>query len=189
MMNIIAPDEKRSSRVWLRRVHYVSGILLTTFVGVHLLNHLLGGISPATHIAFMAAARLVYRNPLVESALLSAVMLQIVTGLRLAKLVWQINEPAWTRLHVGSGLYLAVFLVIHVSSVMAGRLVWQLDTNFYFGVAGLNHYPQQLFFIPYYSLAILSFFAHLAAIHRVKMTQTVAAMSPLRQAQVILLWG
>ena len=188
-MNAAPTLKKRGIRLQWRQVHYGSGLLLATFVGVHLTNHLIAGISPAAHVAFMTTARTVYRHPIIEAALLVAVILQIVTGLGLVRSVIRASKHTWSRLHVGSGLYLALFLVIHVSSVMAGRLFWHLDTNLYFGAAGLNNYPQQLFFVPYYSLAILSFFTHVAAIHRIKMNRRLANMTPLCQAQVILVIG
>lgn len=189
MVNPALPAEKWTSRSKWRQIHFLSGLLLATFVGIHLTNHFLAGISPATHIAFMTTLRKVYRHPVVETALLATVILQISTGLGLIKSVLQKNSHAWSRLHIGSGLYLALFLVIHVSAVMVGRLLWHLDTNLYFGAAGLNHYPHQLFFVPYYSLAVLSFFAHVASIHRLKMKRNLATMTPLGQAQLILVVG
>ncbi|WP_240625696.1 hypothetical protein [Spirosoma pollinicola] len=64
-----------------------------------------------------------------------------------------------------------------------------MDTNLYFGAAGLNHYPHQLFFIPYYTLAILSFFGHVAAIHRVKMNRNLGSITPSGQVRLILVVG
>ena len=174
--------------VW-RNTHFLSGLLLAVFVGVHLTNHLTVLVSPATHIAFMKAARLVYRNPLVESALLAAVFLQIITGLRLVKSVWRIPKNAWERLHVVSGLYLAFFLLIHVSAVLSGRFVFHLDTNLYFGAAGLNQFPLLLFFVPYYSLAILAFSAHVASVHQKKMRRSVSTSSVEQQSRTILTGG
>lgn len=185
---VLTVDKRRSRSQW-RQVHYLSGLVLATFVGVHLTNHLLAGVSPAAHIAFMTATRMVYRHPIVETALLATVILQIVTGVGLVRSAVRQNANAWRRLHVGSGLYLALFLVIHVSAVIAARLLWDLDTNFYFGAAGLNHYPHQLFFVPYYTLAILAFFAHVAAVHRLNMSRNLATVTPLRQAQFILVVG
>ena len=182
-------DQHNSNRSRWRQVHFTSGLVLATFVGVHLTNHLVAGISPAAHIRFMTAVRLVYRHPLVETILLAAVLLQIITGVRLARSVTWITPNAWSRLHLGSGLYLAGFLLIHVGAVITGRLLLHLDTNLYFGAAGLNAYPHQLFFIPYYSLGILAFFAHVAAIHRRKMSYHVGTASPLRQAQFMLILG
>jgi succinate dehydrogenase/fumarate reductase cytochrome b subunit len=74
----------------------------------------------------------------------------------------------WTRrrgwlawLQAGSGAYLALFLLIHVSAVLAGRAVLGLDTNVHFAAAGLQAWPTSLFFVPYYFLAVLAVFVHL----------------------------
>jgi hypothetical protein len=40
---------------------------------------------------------------------------------------------------------MALFLIIHVSAVLTGRFILHLDTNFYFGVAGINNFPFSLF--------------------------------------------
>ena len=58
-----------------------------------------------------------------------------------------------------TGVYLALFLIIHVSAVMSGRLAG-LDTDFRFAAAGMNVPPFQWFFMPYYFLAAFSLFAH-----------------------------
>ncbi|MBO0931679.1 hypothetical protein J2I48_11770 [Fibrella sp. HMF5036] len=185
---VTAKPHTQSRTVW-RNVHFASGLLLAVFVGTHLTNHLLVLISPAAHIAFMTAARVVYRNPLIEVVLLAAVLLQIVTGLSLVRKVWRVPKAGWGRLHVFSGLYLAFFLVIHLTAVLSGRYIFRLDTNLYFGAAGLNQFPLLLFFVPYYSLAILAFFTHVAAVHHKKMTRRVVGLSVSRQSQLILVVG
>jgi hypothetical protein len=82
-----------------------------------------------------------------------------------------------------------LFFLIHLSAVLGGRFILKLDTNFYFGVAGLNTFPFNLFFVPYYGLAIVSFFGHLAAIHHKKMQKTVLGISPNTQSKAILAFG
>jgi len=72
---------------------------------------------------------------------------------------------------------------------MGGRFFLNLDTNFYFGVAGLNTFPFNLFFVPYYGLAILSIFGHIAAIHSQKMKNSIFGWSPKQQANFILIKG
>jgi hypothetical protein len=84
---------------------------------------------------------------------------------------------------------LALFFVVHVGSVLAGRLLLNLDTNFYYGTAGLNTFPFNLFFIPYYGLATLSFFGHAAAIHHQKMQHSFLGWTPKKQAKAILILG
>ncbi len=189
MTSLVPGNEQLGRRPLWWQMHYCSGLLLAVFVGIHLLNHLLVVISPALHLAFMAAARKVYRHPLGETVLLVAVLFQIGTGLRLVGFCAREIGDNWRRLQVCAGLYLALFLAIHVSSVLMGRLSAHLDTNLYFAAAGLNHYPQLLFFVPYYSLAILAFFGHVAAIHRLKMHRRLAAITPTGQAWILLIMG
>ncbi|WP_200911875.1 hypothetical protein [Pedobacter sp. Hv1] len=130
-----------------------------------------------------------YRNIFAETVLLIAVGVQIVSGIRLFKINRKQATSSFEKLHIYTGLYLALFLVIHLSAVFIGRLVLHLDTNFYFGVAGINAFPFNLFFIPYYALAILSFFGHIAVIHQKKMRLTFFGINPKTQARTILLAG
>lgn len=172
-----------------RQVHFFSGLLLTLFIGVHLFNHISSISGIQRHIELMNSLRKIYRHPILEIALLVAVVVQIISGFRLVRRKDSRNTSFFDKLHIYSGLYLAFFLVIHVSAILVGRFILKLDTNFYFGAAGINSFPVNLFFIPYYALAILSFFGHLAAIHHKKMNRSVAGLAPVQQAWVILLFG
>ncbi|GAA6154046.1 hypothetical protein NBRC116587_34680 [Pseudoteredinibacter isoporae] len=65
-----------------------------------------------------------------------------------------------------SGVYMAFFLSNHLVAVLYGRIALELDTNLYFGIAGIHSSPYFLFFIPYYFLAVLAIFIHIsAAVH------------------------
>jgi hypothetical protein len=146
----------------LRRIHRCAAIAVGAYALVHLANHLaaLGGV--ARHIAFMDAVRRVTRLPAVEALLLAAVVLQAVSGLLM---VWNrrtLRPPLLARVQAASGLYLAFFLLVHVGSVMVGRAMLGLDTNFYFAAAGLALAPSYLFFVPYYGLAVAALVFHLA---------------------------
>lgn len=173
----------------LKKIHYLSGIIISIFVGLHLTNHLASIWGAESHIAFMDALRTVYRNLIIESLLLLAVFTQVVTGLRLFLKKRKTVQSFYEKLHLWSGLYLAIFFIIHVGAVLSGRFILELDTNFYFGVAGLNTFPLNLFFIPYYGLAIFSFFGHIAAIHSQKMKVAVLGVSPNQQANLLLFIG
>ena len=173
----------------MKRLHYVSGIVITIFVGVHLFNHACSVVGADKHIEMMNSFRLFYRNIFVESILLSAVLVQIISGLKLFKINRKTAISNFERLHIWTGLYLAIFLVIHVGAVLGGRLFLHLDTNFYFGVAGLNSFPFNLFFIPYYAIAIMSFFGHIAAIHNKKMQHVIFGFTPNAQSKIILVCG
>ncbi len=173
----------------MRTIHYYSGILIAVFVSLHLFNHAGSLFGAAAHIKLMDSLRVVYRNPIAETLLLGAVLVQIGSGLRLFWATRQTAVTGFGKLHRWTGLYLALFFGIHLSAVLGGRYVLHLDTNFYFGVAGLNTFPFNLFFVPYYGLAILSFFGHVASIHSKKMKHDVAGLHPLAQAKAILLVG
>lgn len=149
-----------------RRLHRAGAIVVGIYVLVHLVNHLmaLGGIE--RHIAFMQAARKITRIPAVEALLLAAVAVQAGSGLRL---LWRRRGQRrllLDRLQALSGAYLAFFLAVHVVSVLFGRAVLHLDTNFYFAAAGLQVNPYPLFFVPYYGLAVAALFVHLACAAR-----------------------
>ncbi|MCU0340914.1 MAG: hypothetical protein MUE30_13600 [Spirosomaceae bacterium] len=165
----------------MKTVHFISGIILAAFVALHLINHLAVLASPEAHIALMNSLRVVYRNLVVEAILLVAVLIQIITGVGLVRSKG-FKQASWEKWQVGSGLYLAFFFVMHVSAVMVGRFVLKLDTNLYFGAAGLNAFPANLFFVPYYGLAVLSLFTHIASIHAQKSKHAAAH----QQAQIIV---
>ena len=171
------------------KLHYISGLIITVFVGLHLFNHFCSVFGVDTHIEIMNVLRNFYRNIFVETVLLLAVLVQIISGLKLFKTNRKIATTQFEKLHIWTGLYLAIFFIIHLSAVFGGRLILDLDTNFYFGVAGLNSFPLNLFFIPYYGLAILSFFGHIASIHSKKMKTNILNLTPKQQAKAILIFG
>lgn len=173
----------------LKTLHRVSGSLIALFVVTHLVNHLAGLWGPEAHIRLMDALRPYYRHGLIEPVLLTAIGIQVYSGIRLVLHKRKTATGFFEKLQVRTGLYLAFFFVVHLSAVMAGRHALHLDTNLYFGAAGLNSFPLNLFFIPYYSLAILAFFGHLSAIHAQKMTTNVLGLTPGRQAVAILALG
>lgn len=173
----------------IKKLHYISGLTITVFIGLHLFNHLCSIFSADKHIEVMTTLRLLYRNIFVETILLIVVLIQIVSGLKLFRTNRKIASTNFEKLHIWTGLYLAIFLIIHCSAVLGGRYFLNLDTNFYFGVAGLNSFPYNLFFIPYYGLAILSFFGHIASIHNKKMKTDILNLTPKQQAITILIFG
>lgn len=173
----------------VKKIHYVSGLTITIFIGLHLFNHFCSIFGADRHIEIMNTLRIFYRNIFVETILLLAVLVQIISGLRLFRIYRKVATSQFDKLHIWSGFYLAIFFVIHLSAVLGGRLFLHLDTNFYFGVAGLNSFPINLFFIPYYGLATLSFFGHIASIHNKKMKLNLLSLTPKQQAIAILIFG
>jgi hypothetical protein len=148
----------------LRRVHRTSAIAVTLFAVLHVANHLMALGSVDAHLRFMRAARLVYRQPLVEAVLLLCVSVQAASGLALLRTGWQRRSGVAAWLQAGSGAWLALFLAIHVAAVLFGRLVSGLDTNLHYAAAGLHVWPYQAFFLPYYFLAVAALFTHLGCV-------------------------
>lgn len=173
----------------MKRIHYISGITITIFVVLHLFNHLYSLFGPNAHIELMNDLRVVYRNIIAETILLLAVVIQIISGIKLFLKKRKNVIDFFEKLQIWTGLYLAFFLLIHLSAVFSGRLILNLDTNFYFGVAGLNTFPFNLFFIPYYGLAIISFFGHISAVHSKKMKNKILRIEPNKQSYIILIIG
>ncbi|CAH0242120.1 hypothetical protein SRABI118_02743 [Massilia sp. Bi118] len=167
-----------------RRLHRIAAALTGLYVLVHLVNHLMALKGIAAHIAFMQGVRTMTRVPAVEALLLAAVALQAGSGLRL---LWRRRGQRrlpFDRLQALSGAYLAFFLLVHVASVLLGRMLLRLDTNFYYAAAGLQVRPWPLFFVPYYGLAVAALFVHLACALR----RLPAARMPLA-ARARLAWG
>ncbi len=173
----------------IKRVHYLSGLTISIFIGFHLFNHFMGVFGVEIHLALMDKLRLVYRNIVVESILLTAVIIQIISGFKLFFSTRKTKRFFYGQLQIWTGLYLAFFLMIHVGAVLTGRYILNLDTNFYFGVAGLNTFPLNLFFVPYYGLAIISFFGHVASIHFQKMKKEILGWTVEQQSNFILMTG
>jgi succinate dehydrogenase/fumarate reductase cytochrome b subunit len=177
----------------LQKFHRLSGLIIASFLLLHVSNHLFALAGPAAHIAAMQVLRYIYRFPPIEILLLACVLFQIATGLVLVlkKKFW--SATLYDRLQVLSGLYLSFFMVIHVWAVLTGRYVWHVETDFYFAAAVANRYPEKLFFIPYYTLSLVSAFVHIACVHRAKMMQrrevTQAYAQRLRWQTRSILWG
>ena len=158
----------------MKRVHYFSGITISLFIILHLFNHLISLVSVEKHI---------------EILLILAVLIQIISGIKLYLKKRKFANPFFEKIQIWTGLYLAIFFTIHLTAVLIGRHLLKLDTNFYFGAAGINTFPFNLFFIPYYGLAIISIFGHLAAVHSTKMKYKILYLEPTKQSVGILIFG
>lgn len=169
-----------------KKLHYFAGVFILLYTSLHLFNHLLSIVHIQTHIDFMEVFRVIYRNIFVETLLLISILFQIISGIILFIKKRKMAQVFFDKLQIYTGLYLAFFFLMHISAVLVGRFVLKVDTNFYYGAAGLNTFPHLLFFIPYYGLAILSFFGHLSAVHTQKMKKKFLGFSSKQQAYMIL---
>lgn len=153
----------------MKRIHYISGLVLSLFVGAHVCNHLLALWGPELHIHAMEYLRMVYRLPVLEGLLLWAASVQIYSGIRLVLKKGFRQATLFGKLHVYSGVVLGFFLLMHTIATVGGRFAFSVDTNFYYAAMVVNLLPFAWFYLPYYLLGVLSFFVHVACIHRIKM--------------------
>lgn len=143
-----------------RTIHRFSALIIAGFILAHLANHVVGLRGQEQHIAFMRGLRPFYRSVVVEAILISALALQMLTGLRLVVSNWKSRGGfvAWAQ--ALSGCYLATFLFIHVTAVMVGRHVLNIDTDFRFAAAGFQEGQGVWFFGPYYFFAVTALCIH-----------------------------
>jgi hypothetical protein len=152
----------------IKQWHRLSGIVIASFLLLHITNHLFALGGPALHIAVMKVFRHVYRFLPLEIILLACVGFQVISGITLVFKKGFSKQPFYVVVQVVSGLYLSFFMLYHVRAVMMGRYAWHTETDFYYAAGGASHYPASLFFIPYYSLSLVCVFAHIACVHYIK---------------------
>ncbi len=78
----------------------------------------------------MDNVRLFYRNTVGEVILTLAVLTQIISGLKLFFKKRKTGTAFFNRLQIWTGLYLAIFLVIHISAVFVGGFTYNLKQTF-----------------------------------------------------------
>lgn len=156
----------RSIAKW-RVTHGVAAAIILLYVAFHLTNHLLGWLGPDVHAAVMKAGRTVYRSPAIEPIFVSLMLFQVAIGVRLA---WRWSaQPAdaYRVFQIGSGVYLAAFIVTHLNSALiSARAVHHIDTNWAWASGapvGLIHDAWSIRLVPHYALGVFFVLAHLAS--------------------------
>ena len=153
----------------MKKLHRISGILVSVFILAHLFNHSMAWFGIATHQSVMETLRKVYRIPIIEVLLVGAFIFQAISGIKLVlKLRKKPNKTAFDKLKLYSGLALGLFVLNHIGATIGQRLYFNLDTNFYFAARVVVQEPLLYFFIPYYFIGVMAFGIHLASIHREK---------------------
>ena len=160
----------------LKKLHHLSGIVIASFLLLHLTNHLFALGGPALHITVMNLFRHVYRFLPVEILLLVCVIFQVISGVTLVFKKGFIKQPLYVIIQIVSGLYLSFFMVNHVRAVMLARYQWNVETDFHFAAGVANNYPSKLFFIPYYTLSLVCVCAHIACAHYIKRIEMINKM-------------
>ncbi len=88
----------------IKKIHYLSGLTITLFIGLHLFNHFCSIFGADKHIEIMNSLRHFYRNIFVETILLLAVFVQITSGMKLFKVNRKTATSQFEKLHIWTGL-------------------------------------------------------------------------------------
>jgi hypothetical protein len=169
---IVAPAPARPIAGW-RVAHGVAAALIACFVLFHLTNHLFGLEGPAVHKAIMAAGRKLYRSPFVEPFLVLLLLFQAISGVRLAWRWSSLRVDAYRTFQIGSGAYLAAFILAHMNSAfVSARAVHHIETDWAWASgapSGLLYDAWNIRLLPHYALGVFFILGHLASGLRVVM--------------------
>lgn len=151
----------------LKFFHRFLAIILGLFLSAHFLVHMSAIWGIEIYFKFFTPVQMVYRNKFIEPLLVIAFLSQVYVGIQLLKRCWKNpRKRFWHWMQLLSGIYLAGFVLLHIAAALATRLVFGLETNFYWAAGTVNLAPIKYLFVPYYFLGLLSVFAHLsAAVH------------------------
>ncbi|WP_338822410.1 hypothetical protein [Bradyrhizobium septentrionale] len=150
-----------------RVTHGVAAAVILLYVAFHLTNHLLGLLGPEVHAAVMKMGRVVYRSSVVEPILVALMLFQVAVGVRLAWRWSALPADAYRVFQIGSGVYLAAFIVTHLNSAfVSARAVHHIDTNWAWASGaptGLIHDAWSIRLVPHYALGVFFVLAHLTS--------------------------
>lgn len=156
-----------------RVMHGGAAALIACFVLFHLTNHLFGLEGPQVHKAIMAVGRKVYRAPFIEPVLIALLLFQIFSGARLAWRWSALKVDLYRIFQIGSGAYLAAFLLAHMNSAfLSARAVHHIETDWAWASgapAGLLLDAWNIRLLPHYALGAFFILGHLASGLRVVM--------------------
>jgi hypothetical protein len=151
----------------LRVAHGVAAALVVSFVLFHLSNHLLGLVGPDLHASVMKVGRQVYRSPVVEPVLVGLMLFQVISGARLAWRWSGVPVDAYRVFQIGSGTYLAAFIVTHLNSALvSARTVHKIETDWGWASGaptGLIHDAWNIRLVPHYAFGVFFILAHLCS--------------------------
>jgi hypothetical protein len=160
------------SAAW-RVAHGIAAAFIACYVLFHLTNHLFGLAGPETHAAIMKAGRTVYRSAFIEPLLVTLLLFQVLSGVRLAWRWSSFRIDAYRIFQVGSGAYLAAFILTHMNSALvSARAVHKIDTDWGWASGapvGLIHDAWNIRLLPHYALGVFFIIGHLSSGLRVVM--------------------
>jgi hypothetical protein len=159
------PIQAPQARNRLRRLHGVAALtVLLTFVIAHLANHVVALWTPELHGRVMKILEVFYRQELVEPLLIVAMILLVVSGLRMAWRYTAAPQDGFRVLQTLTGAYLAVFIASHLTAVFVmARWLGHIPTDWAFASgapAGLIKDPWNERLIPHYAIGVWAVVTH-----------------------------
>ena len=163
----------------IRRVHRTFVVLLIAFAAVHLLVNLTALRGLGVYDVGAGWFRLVWRTPVGEPVLIAVLVLQAVSGVLLA-LDASVGRSTFEHLcQIAAGLFVAAFLTSHTLAVaVLGRALLNRGPDFTFASAGPHGVlasPQAAALYPYYALAVVAVFVHVARPFRLLLQRKIGA--------------
>lgn len=184
-------SEPQIAPVAFRRIHGYSAMFIVLFAMAHVSNHVLAIVSLDTHLAVLHVLRLAYRERLIEIGLVAAVVTQAFTGLTM---VWKSRlrrTTTFRNLQTVSGLFLAAFFLSHLHGVFSARSR-TVDTTFSWATnapAGLLAKGGPVGLLPYYTLAVVMLFVHLACQARRNLARVMSETAARRISYSLMAIG
>lgn len=165
----------------IRRVHRALVVLLIAFAAVHLIVNLTALRGLGTYDVTAGWFRLVWRTSVGEPVLIALLVVQAVTGLLLA-LDASVGRSTFEHLcQIAAGLFVAAFLTSHTLAVaVLGRALLNRGPDFTFASAGPHGVlasAQAAALYPYYALAVVAVFVHVARPFRLLLQRKIGASS------------
>jgi hypothetical protein len=115
----------------------------------------------------MKVGRRVYRSPVVEPVLVGLMLFQLISGARLAWRWSGVPVDAYRVFQIGSGTYLAAFIVTHLNSALvSARTVHKIETDWGWASGaptGLIHDAWNIRLVPHYAFGVFFILAHLCS--------------------------
>jgi hypothetical protein len=188
--------ESAISPVGYRRLAVAHGIsalaILLLFVGSHIGNHLAGFWSGSVHIAIMNVARHVYRNDIVQPALLTLIGFQILSGTILVARRMRMPSDLFCTVQTMCGAYIGVYFLAHMTAVFAARYA-EIDTNWVWLTRPNDSLLASLFklrLIPHYWVGPIAIVAHVACgLRFVSLQHSVSTVMANRVAWTLITAG
>lgn len=153
----------------MKRIHRITGIVVSVFIILHLFNHSMAWFGIATHQKILETFRQFYRIPIIEVILICCFAFQVGSGVKLFFELWKKKDKStYEKIQMYSGILLGYFLLQHIPATIGQRLLYEYDTNFYFASRVVIQKPWLYYFVPYYFVGIVAVGLHIANVHREK---------------------